>query len=88
VALRISVIVCAHNEERYLPACLHFVLAQTRPADDVLVISRLPQAEASLVLEDAAAMREELAGDQARAPEQRRRRVDAAPERLVGRLED
>jgi len=26
--LKISVIVCAHNEARYLPACLHSVLAQ------------------------------------------------------------
>jgi glycosyltransferase involved in cell wall biosynthesis len=36
--LRISVIVCAHNEARYLPACLHSVLGQTRPPDEVLVI--------------------------------------------------
>jgi hypothetical protein len=27
--LTISVIVCAHNEARYLPACLHSVLAQS-----------------------------------------------------------
>ena len=36
--LRISVIVCAHNEARYLPACLYSVLGQTRPPDEVLVI--------------------------------------------------
>ena len=36
--LRISVIVCAHNEARYLRACLHSVLGQTRPPDEVLVI--------------------------------------------------
>ena len=35
---RISVIVCAHNEARYLPACLHSLLAQTRPPDEILVI--------------------------------------------------
>jgi GT2 family glycosyltransferase len=33
------VIVCAHNEARLLPACLHSLLAQTRPADDILVIN-------------------------------------------------
>ena len=35
----ISVIVCAHNEARYLPACLHSLLAQTRVPDDILVIN-------------------------------------------------
>jgi glycosyltransferase involved in cell wall biosynthesis len=37
--MTITVIVCAHNEERSLPACLHSVLAQTRPPDDLLVIN-------------------------------------------------
>jgi len=37
--LKISVIVCAHNEARYLPACLHSVLAQSRPPDEILVIN-------------------------------------------------
>lgn len=37
--MTISVIVCAHNEERYLAACLHSLLAQTRPPDELLVIS-------------------------------------------------
>ena len=36
--LRFSVIVCAHNEAAYLPACLHSLLAQTRPPDEVLVV--------------------------------------------------
>jgi glycosyltransferase involved in cell wall biosynthesis len=36
---RISVIVCAHNEERQLGACLHSLLAQTRPPDEILVIN-------------------------------------------------
>jgi glycosyltransferase involved in cell wall biosynthesis len=36
--MRISVIVCAHNEAQYLPACLHSLLAQTRPPDEILVI--------------------------------------------------
>lgn len=35
----ISVIVCAHNEARYLPACLHSILAQTRRPDELLVIN-------------------------------------------------
>jgi glycosyltransferase involved in cell wall biosynthesis len=34
----ISVIVCAYNEARYLPACLHSLLSQTRPADEILVV--------------------------------------------------
>jgi glycosyltransferase involved in cell wall biosynthesis len=37
--MRLSVIVCAHNEAPYLPACLHSVLAQSRRPDDVLVIN-------------------------------------------------
>ena len=37
--LRISVIVCAHNEARYLPACLHSVLAQSRQPDELLLIN-------------------------------------------------
>ena len=39
VPLRISVMVCAHNEARYLPACLHSVLAQSREPDELLVIN-------------------------------------------------
>jgi glycosyltransferase involved in cell wall biosynthesis len=35
----ISVIVCAHNEERFLATCLHSLLAQTRPPDEVLVVN-------------------------------------------------
>ena len=34
----ISVIVCAYNESAYLAACLHAVLAQTRPPDEVIVV--------------------------------------------------
>jgi len=37
--MTISVIVCAHNEARYLPACLHSVLAQSRTPDELLVIN-------------------------------------------------
>lgn len=37
--MTISVIVCAYNESRFLSACLHSLLAQTRPADEILVIN-------------------------------------------------
>jgi glycosyltransferase involved in cell wall biosynthesis len=39
MALRFSVIVCAHNEALYLPACLHSLLAQSRTPDEILVIN-------------------------------------------------
>jgi glycosyltransferase involved in cell wall biosynthesis len=39
LALTISAIVCAYNEARFLPACLFSLLAQTRPADEILVIN-------------------------------------------------
>jgi glycosyltransferase involved in cell wall biosynthesis len=39
VPLRISVIVCAHNEARYLRACLHSILAQSRRPDELFVIN-------------------------------------------------
>jgi glycosyltransferase involved in cell wall biosynthesis len=39
LAVTITVIVCAFNEARHLPACLHSLLAQTRPPDEILVIN-------------------------------------------------
>lgn len=36
--MTISVVVCAHNEEAFLAPCLHSLLAQTRPPDEVLVV--------------------------------------------------
>ncbi|MGE3273862.1 MAG: glycosyltransferase family 2 protein [Vicinamibacterales bacterium] len=36
--MTVTIVVCAHNEEAYLPACLHSLLAQTRAPDEVLVI--------------------------------------------------
>ena len=36
---RLSVIVCAHNEARFLSACLHSLLAQTRVPDEILVVN-------------------------------------------------
>ncbi len=37
--MTITAIVCAYNEARHLPACLHSLLAQTRPPDEILVIN-------------------------------------------------
>jgi hypothetical protein len=34
LALRCSVIVCAHNEAEYLAGCLHALRAQSRPPDE------------------------------------------------------
>jgi len=45
----ISVIVCAHNEARYLPGCLHSVLAQSRVADELLVINNASTDETPVV---------------------------------------
>ena len=39
MALRLSVIVCAHNEADWLSGCLHSLLAQSRAADEILVIN-------------------------------------------------
>jgi len=47
--MRISVIVCAHNEARYLPACLHSILAQSRVPDELLVINNASTDETPLV---------------------------------------
>ena len=38
MTLSVSVVVCAHNEGRYLAACLHSLLAQTRAADEIVVV--------------------------------------------------
>ena len=47
--LKISVIVCAHNEARYLPACLHSLLAQSRVPDQILVINNASTDQTALV---------------------------------------
>jgi glycosyltransferase involved in cell wall biosynthesis len=39
LTLATSVIVCAHNEERTLPGCLHSLLAQTRLPDEIVVVN-------------------------------------------------
>jgi glycosyltransferase involved in cell wall biosynthesis len=55
--MRLSVIVCAHNEARYLPACLHSVLAQSRRPDDVLVINNASTDETRAVAEQIPGVR-------------------------------
>ena len=37
--MTISVIVCAHNEERFIAPCLHSLLAQSRLPDEIIVIN-------------------------------------------------
>jgi glycosyltransferase involved in cell wall biosynthesis len=39
MALRVSVIVCAHNEARYLSACLQSLLGQSRVPDEIVVVN-------------------------------------------------
>lgn len=47
--LRISVIICAHNEALFLAPCLHSLLAQSRPPDQILVIDNASTDETRLV---------------------------------------
>jgi glycosyltransferase involved in cell wall biosynthesis len=37
--LKLSVIVCAYNEEHYVAACLHSLLAQSRPPDELILVN-------------------------------------------------
>lgn len=47
--MTISVIVCAHNEERFLAPCLHSLLAQNRPPDEILVINNASSDRTAMV---------------------------------------
>jgi glycosyltransferase involved in cell wall biosynthesis len=47
--LTIAAIVCAYNERQLLPGCLHSLLAQTRPPDDILVINNASTDETGAV---------------------------------------
>jgi glycosyltransferase involved in cell wall biosynthesis len=49
MTLRISVIVCAHNEAHYLSACLYSLLAQTRRPDEILVVNNASTDETGAV---------------------------------------
>ena len=39
MSLTIRVILCAYNEERFLPACLASLTRQTRPPDEIIVVN-------------------------------------------------
>jgi len=39
MALTISVIVCAHNEARFVQSCLYSLRAQVRPPDEILLVN-------------------------------------------------
>jgi len=47
--LTFTAIVCAYNEARFLPACLHSLLAQTRPPDEILVVNNASTDETACV---------------------------------------
>jgi glycosyltransferase involved in cell wall biosynthesis len=47
--LTITAIVCAYNEARHLPACLHSLLAQTRRPDEILVINNASTDDTGIV---------------------------------------
>jgi glycosyltransferase involved in cell wall biosynthesis len=57
VTLKLSVIVCAHNEGRYLSACLHSLLAQTRTPDELLVVNNASSDETAAVARQVAEVR-------------------------------
>ncbi|HKC54994.1 MAG TPA: glycosyltransferase family A protein [Vicinamibacterales bacterium] len=57
MALKISVIVCAHNEARYLRPCLHSILAQSRVPDQLLVVNNASTDETALVASQVADVR-------------------------------
>jgi glycosyltransferase involved in cell wall biosynthesis len=57
MALKLSVIVCAHNEARYLAACLHSLLAQSRLPDEILVINNASTDETRAVALELPAVR-------------------------------
>ena len=49
MTLSVSVVVCAHNEGRYLAACLHSLLAQTRAADEIVVVDNASRDDTAAV---------------------------------------
>jgi glycosyltransferase involved in cell wall biosynthesis len=51
------VIVCAHNEAEYLAGCLHSLRAQSRPADEILVVDNASTDGTRLVAEGIAGIR-------------------------------
>ena len=53
-------IVCAYNEARVLAACLHSLLSQTRPPDEILVVNNasVDETAASLNVSSGTIMRD------------------------------
>jgi glycosyltransferase involved in cell wall biosynthesis len=47
--MTVSAIVCAYNEAPTIPACLHSLLSQTRPPDEILVINNASTDETAAV---------------------------------------
>ncbi len=57
MGLTITAIVCAYNEARYLPACLHSLRAQTRPPDEIILIDNASTDATGLVARDIPGIR-------------------------------
>lgn len=57
MGLSVTVIVCAHNEARYLAACLHSLLAQTRLLDEILVVNNASTDETRAVAQPVPGVR-------------------------------
>jgi glycosyltransferase involved in cell wall biosynthesis len=57
MARTISAVVCAYNEARFLPACLHSLLSQTRPPDEIIAIDNASSDETGAVARRIAGVR-------------------------------
>ena len=55
--MTITVIVCAYNEARYLPACLYSLLAQIRPPDEILVVDNASSDDTGAIARSIAGVR-------------------------------
>jgi glycosyltransferase involved in cell wall biosynthesis len=53
----VSVIVCAYNEARFLPSCLHSLLTQTRLPDELIVVNNASADETAAVARAIAGVR-------------------------------
>jgi glycosyltransferase involved in cell wall biosynthesis len=55
--MTVTVIVCAYNEARLLSACLHSLRAQTRPANEILVVNNASTDETGAVAREVPGVR-------------------------------
>ncbi len=55
--MTVTVVVCAYNEARLLPACLHTLRAQTREPDDIIVIDNASTDDTAAVARRVPAVR-------------------------------